>query len=363
MAAESCWRNLHLLELDNNNNDISSYEKRFERLHSGLIVAKNGEYGQCGYHDFNDNIVIPHKYDAASNFLHGRAIVGIGNRKWNNRVDQIYYLTNQDGSPGGKWGCINQNGDEVIPIGKYKMVGFGKVCHLPCQTYYELDYEVIGFKGCCSNGLLLALEYESDKHGFLDIEGNIVVPFLYEYARKYTEGVAAVCLEDKWGFIDMAGHEVLPFKFSCASSFVNGSALVGISDGYAFIDLNGNELFRLNHDKYEWIGSFKDGMVRVKRGYNKWGFINDAGNEVVQCKYYEVYPFTRGLAKVVGSVPFVEGLSHYYYCLVDKDGNELEMDDTGKLVPYDYCCYLERKIEEHEKDKIERANIRRMYDW
>jgi hypothetical protein len=49
--------------------------------------------------------------------------------------------------------------------------------------------------------------------------------------------------------------------------------------------------------KYEYVGSFNNGLAKVK--YNKkWGFIDTLGVEIVPCIYHEVTTFNDGFAKV-----------------------------------------------------------------
>jgi len=49
--------------------------------------------------------------------------------------------------------------------------------------------------------------------------------------------------------------------------------------------------------KYEYQGSFNNGLAKVKKDH-KWGFIDTTGNVVVNFKYNEVENFVDGLARV-----------------------------------------------------------------
>ena len=65
---------------------------------------------------------------------------------------------------------------------------------------------------------------------------------------------------------------------------------------------------------------FSDGLAGVKLG-DKWGFIDETGNKVIQAKYTSVLPFMNGLAKVtIGSGPTAK---EYY---VDKSGKVVWSD-------------------------------------
>ena len=57
--------------------------------------------------------------------------------------------------------------------------------------------------------------------------------------------------------------------------------------------------------KYDETRDFCDGFAAVKRN-DKWGFVNEKGEEIVPCKYDFVCDFSEGFAPVllVGSTIF-----------------------------------------------------------
>jgi len=66
----------------------------------------------------------------------------------------------------------------------------------------------------------------TSKWGYVDMLGNKAIPFRYENARKFSEGLAAVMLDGKWGYIDKTGKEVIPFKYETALPFQESLASV-----------------------------------------------------------------------------------------------------------------------------------------
>ncbi|MDR7857459.1 WG repeat-containing protein [Tissierella sp.] len=63
-----------------------------------------------------------------------------------------------------------------------------------------------------------------------------IIDPIYDYARNFSEGLAAVMKDGKWGYIDKTGKTVLEFKYDIAYSFSENKALVGMigtkDDGY-----------------------------------------------------------------------------------------------------------------------------------
>lgn len=100
-------------------------------------------------------------------------------------------------------GFVNQKGKEVI---KCKYQSFGKF----------------------TNGVISARK--DYKRGFLDTKGNIIIPFKYDHAFWFAEGLARVSIRKgdyyHFGFVDRDGNEVIPLKYSSATDFENAYAWV-----------------------------------------------------------------------------------------------------------------------------------------
>ena len=61
----------------------------------------------------------------------------------------------------------------------------------------------------------------------------------YDYAMRFSEGLASVELNNKWGFIDTTGKIVIPFVYESFSNFVKGLALVTINNKSFYINKKG----------------------------------------------------------------------------------------------------------------------------
>ena len=71
----------------------------------------------------------------------------------------------------------------------------------------------------------LSLVGKSDKHGFVDKNGKLVVPLIYDEAMTFSEGMAAVKQDGKWGYLDSTGKIVIPLKYADAMSFYENLTL------------------------------------------------------------------------------------------------------------------------------------------
>ena len=164
--------------------------------------------------------------------------------------------------------------------------------------------------------------------------GEVVIPFKYDNALNFSEGLAAVELNGKWGFINKSGKEVIPLKYDSIRSFSEGFAAVVLNGKCGYINKSGKEVIPLKYDdvedfskglaevvlngitikinksdknvtpsiydrrsKYDNVLEFNEGLAAVKLDY-KWGFINKSGKEVTPLKYGYALGFSEGLAAV-----------------------------------------------------------------
>jgi len=137
------------------------------------------------------------------------------------------------------------------------------------------------------------------KWGFVDETSKRVIPFIYEGAREFSEGLAAVKLNRRWGFIDKTGRGIIPHMFDDVGKFSEGVVRVrAISElGYKywyFLDRNGN---LISPNGYDRAGDFSEGLARVRLN-GKWGFISNTGKEIIPCIYNEASDFSEGTARV-----------------------------------------------------------------
>lgn len=228
--------------------ELAAAVKRYDQLygfHEGLArVCKDKKYG---FIDKLGNEIIPCKYDDAENYDKGISIVTIGRKK----------------------GAINRYGHMVIPC-KYDDIN---IC--------EEDS--------------LAAAFIDGTSGFIDLEGNVVVPFDYDYCFSFHEGMAAVRKNGLIGFVDKSGQLIIPCKYEEHDAW-------GFSEGLVGVRIDGG----------------KDGVFD-----DKWGYIDKTGKVVI--------PFQPGIT----GIPFSSGLSVKYRC-----------DETGNIIVYGPRSMPERRFVE-----------------
>lgn len=173
---------------------------------------------------------------------------------------------------GGKWGFINTDGVLVIdPV----------------------------YDGAFSFSEGLAAVRKGSRWGYIDKTGNTVIAFQYETTFAFSEGLAVYGEGLYYGYINNKGEKVTSALYSEASSFREGVACVRKGSAYAFLDKNGTPLTEF---VYGESSKASEGLIDVfsDNGLEslKTAFIDLAGNVVLPPTWYDVKPFSEGLAAV-----------------------------------------------------------------
>jgi hypothetical protein len=148
----------------------------------------------------------------------------------------------------------------------------------------------------------------------------------FQPPRAFREGRAAVCINKKWGFIDTQGQLVVPPQYDDVESFSCGLASVFNNETLVgFIDRQGKIVIPNRHkpgDRFS-DSEFSEGLISVIVG-GKEGFMDTAGQWVID-------PFFDYVASVSYIVSFSEGLAAFR--IKDAQGEKRYgyIDRTGKV--------------------------------
>lgn len=157
----------------------------------------------------------------------------------------------------------------------------------------------------------LAKVTKGSKYGYVNKQGVLVVPLIYDEAMTLREGKATVQKGGKWGYIDSTGKEVEEFKYEDAGCFRDSLAVVRLHGKYGFVDHNFKVVIPFN---FESARGFSEGLAPVSNNKGLWGYINRKGNLVFECQYNFADFFVDGQARVM------------------KNGNLIMIDKKGKEV-------------------------------
>lgn len=201
------------------------YDKQYKQI---LRVAKNKETGKASFVNAYSRIVYQ-GFDGCEEFSGNYAAVKLG----------------------GKTGYINRSGDLVIvpqfSEGGPFINGYATVVIISRDEenrdikYYGL-IDTLGnyvlapkylWMGDNSEGIVVFNDVENGgiKSGYIDLNGNVIVPPTYSRAYPFSEGLACVQLNGKYGYINKKGEMVIEPVFNWGRPFKSGVANVTNKDG------------------------------------------------------------------------------------------------------------------------------------
>lgn len=109
---------------------------------------------------------------------------------------------------------------------------------VPAPHDHTYDY-----LGKLSNGLRRARKTNQESFGYIDDEGQAVIPFIYDYADDFHHDVARVRIKSQYTLIDRSGREIIPryrdVHIYGEQGFIGGEKADGGED---FFDLYGKPL-------------------------------------------------------------------------------------------------------------------------
>ena len=170
------------------------------------------------------------------------------------------------------------------------------------------------------DGILIRAK-KNGKYGFVDKTGKEVIPFVYNYAEPFSDGLARVT-NNQWkdGFIDKTGKLVIPYSFEFNSShndcFSEGLAFNVKDMHHYFIDKSGKQVFDCGEGVV--FSPFSEGLVSVALydlGDYTYGYMDKTGKLVIPYSYLSANPFSEGLA-----------------CVENRNHNIVYIDKNGKVV-------------------------------
>lgn len=129
-------------------------------------------------------------------------------------------------------------------------------------------------------------EYTSEciKYGFVDKNGNLKIPYMYEFAMPFSSELAAVRNYDNhfMGFIDCNNNVVIDFLYDFVYPFYGDSTWMQKNGLWGLVSKDSNLLIDYSYKK---ASPFKNDVAIVQRTDNKWGLIDKLNNPVSSFKY------------------------------------------------------------------------------
>lgn len=259
--------------------------------------------GKWGYINKTGKIVIKPTYAWADEFHEGVATV--------ETIDDSAGGKDADMEDQVRYGVIDSSGKMVVKpnysfITKYTEGVAGAII---ADNAADLQYFILDKKG----KVLYALP-----------ENMQIVSMLFNGSQLPTQSEGLILVQDdlteKYGYINRNGKVILPYQYNEAANFSDGLALVKNDHNQnEYIDATGK--VKIDASKYISGRSFSEGLAAVgvqdkKRSTVAYGYIDTQGNMKIKPQFARAYSFSEGLAKVcVG-----ESINSFSIGYIDQSG-------------------------------------------
>lgn len=257
----------------------------------GLALTKNSE-GYYGYIDTSGNVAIPFEYDEARSFSENIAIVS--------KENKVYFIDTN--------GNIISEKD-FLYFSPFYWDDFHDGLAVNGNSYYDVNGE-------CKIEDNVNVEFAEGYYpgGFYD--GLAVYPQIKEeYFEKYyetDEQIQQFFSGSNWYdiYIDKNGEDAFNKRFEWAGRFSEGLASAEIDGKIGCIDLNGN--FVYYNEGLRPFFYYSDDRIEFTKN-DKFGFLDRLGNVAVEPIYNNITnSFINGIA-------LVEDDNNFYYINLDGD--------------------------------------------
>lgn len=149
-----------------------------------------------------------------------------------------------------------------------------------------------------------------DYYGFIDTEGNMIIPPMYDKVSKFQSGLAAVTLDDLAGFINRDNDFVVDPVFEDVAFAYKNFLFVKKDGNWGIITRSGEQVTDFIYDQFYFI---KDGMLPVMLN-GKWGLVSLESDFKISFRFNNPPHYHEGI------IEFTEGRM---YGVMDLNGNEL----------------------------------------
>lgn len=199
---------------------------------------------------------------------------------------------------------------------------------------------------------------QDDRYGIVNLEGEIIVPFVYDKLEKrneaYCKGRYNVLQGERWGVIDISGKEIFRIKYkeaiptieqlneaqkkcslSCLPNVfhLNGKTHILVEDGVTgrkgLVNFDGLEIVPAIYVDIKPCECRDFVYVSFSSGVDNstWGCYNAQGKEIIPIKYYNIHYLENY---------FIAGVDFYDYTYFGKDDlyyGEYDLyDSEGKML-------------------------------
>ncbi|PWU45266.1 hypothetical protein DLJ46_22110 [Micromonospora globispora] len=168
---------------------------------------------------------------------------------------------------------------------------------------------------------------ESQRWGYADAEGNLVVEHLYAEVQPFREGMAWVRRPEasRWALIDESGAALIEANngYRAVGSFSEGLAWVSMDGKGNWMAVDPTNIVRVPPG-FEDVRPFRSGLAAVRQD-GGWGAVDRTGQVLVPTRYH-------GFATALADGRHVDGFTEEGLAVVELAGRRGVVDRHGRVL-------------------------------
>jgi hypothetical protein len=302
--------------IDNNGKALFSetFDGAWSFVNGRAMVRIDKKYG---YIDMTGKEVIPAKYDDATPSLGEAVLVKEGKQILaldpdGNELAKVpgsdVYTAYREGygivKNGGKYSYVDTTGHVLTTISAEEVFPFVNGSALIARKASHFNWGGLlgtvltlgmgGYYCPYDDGGLFSEDY---KFGYINKQGMEYIPTKNDFNGIFYKNRVITKIKGKYGCLDRAGNIVVPTEFNDISDFCglnDDIVVVKVGDYYSYYKV-GAGLFS---GKYIQAQKFTEGLAAVAVAEDKWGYIDEAGQQVIKARFEDATSFDHGVAVV-----------------------------------------------------------------
>ncbi len=326
------------------------------KLWPAAQVSRNAdgiEKESWGYIDAKGQFQIQPSYEQAFNFSCGYALVRVsGGRAFfideknqmpsmpeSERIGTYFYYDHvRYQTSSYLWGILNKNFETVIQ-----------------PAYNDLG-------DVTDAGLVYFRRSQGDKYGYLNLNGEVVIPANFDAAYDFEAGYAVVEMGSSQGIIDKKGNYAVSLQNRYFLQNL-GAERFGIWDKennkLGMMDAKGNIIVQPMYEYSSGYGFTDADLIAVAQDKDHWGYMDKNGKVVIPMQFVDATPFLNGFA-------FIARSDDAAYECIDEKGKTiftLAKDEVPMNAFRQGLCLIEKYEADGISDKYIDEKGNTVYSW
>lgn len=255
------------------------------RVGDGLYKFKiDNKYGLV---DAKGNVLLPNAYDGIGKFVEDLALLVVKDDQGMDEKNKLYGYVDSKCSivlpP--KYNYLGKQYNQYVVIMKDNVWGLFSLLNREITTIENATYLGAYLDGLCRINIggkfdVTTKKVELGSWGYVDVDGQMVIPPQYDRALSFQEGMAAVKKGDGWGFINKEGNIIVPCEYDkVESNYKDGKGEL-IKDGKVYVfDTDGNIIKSYEEEKYDEYNDYD--YDDYSPSYDKYGGYNGYDDQTI----------------------------------------------------------------------------------